>query len=337
MTISIRQHEILIQTLELYIKTGSPVGSNALTDVVDASSSTIRAELAALESQGLLTHPHTSAGRVPTDAGYRYYVDSLMDEAPQEGPSFLAAEGYGNMDELLQGVSEGMSEVTHLLAVVAGPSALGDSVSRVDHLPLREGIYLIVVSTESGLSSSTTITLPHDVENEELREILRSLNAFLGERSMGRHPISAARRLLADYNALAVGVILEAVEVLGRATERGLFIRGVSALLARLDDLDPASLAAVVEIFERRRWLLRLVGDALERSVSSSGVVVSIGAESGFYNLASTSLVAAAYSHRERPSGVVSLIGPKRMEYDAAISTVRSAAEALTHCLDSRF
>lgn len=341
MTISVRQHEILVKTLELYIQTGTPVGSNALTDAVDASSSTIRAELAALESEGLLTHPHTSAGRVPTDAGYRYYVDTLMagNSQQEEGTPFQTPEGYGNLDELLQGVSEGMSEVTRLLAVVAGPSALGDSVARVDHLPLHAGVHLIAVSTESGLSSSTTITLPRYVEEEELREILESLNVFLGGRPMGANlvELATARRLLADYNPLAVGAVLEAVEVLGRATERGLFIRGVSALLARLDDLDPASLGAVVEIFERRRWLLKLVGDALKRSVSSSGVVVSIGAESGFYNLASTSLVAAAYSYRERPYGVVTLIGPKRMEYDTAIFTVRSAAETLTHCLDSRF
>lgn len=338
MTISVRQHEILVKTLELYIQTGAPVGSNALTDVVDASSSTIRAELAALESEGLLTHPHTSAGRVPTDAGYRYYVDALMTVDPREEASFREPEGYGNVDELLQEVSEGMSEVTRLLAVVAGPSAFVDSVARVDHLPFRDGVHLIVVSTESGLTSSTTITLPHYVEDEELREILHSLNAFLGGRPMGANlELATARRFLADYNPFAVSAILEAVEVLGRARERGLFIQGASALLARLDDLDPASLGAVVEILERRRWLLKLVGDALRRSVSSSGVVVSIGAESGFYNLASTSLVAAAYSYRERPYGVVTLIGPKRMEYDAAISTVRSAAETLTHCLDSRF
>jgi heat-inducible transcriptional repressor len=344
MSISVRQCEILVKTLELYIQTGTPVSSNALADVVDASSSTIRAELSALEAEGLLTHPHTSAGRVPTDAGYRFYVDALMsgvvfDDAAAEGLPFRAPEGYGNVDELLQGVSEGMSEVTRLLAVVAGPSALGDSISRVDHLPLREGAHLIVVSTESGEASSTTITLPAHVEDAELREILASLNSFLGGRPIGANlELATARRFLTDYNPLAVGAVLEAVEVLGRATERGLFIRGASALLGRLDDLDPASLAAVVEIFERRRWLLKLVGDALVRSVSnSSGVVVSIGAESGFYNLASTSLVAAAYKHRERPYGVVTLIGPKRMEYDAAISTVRSAAEALTHHLDSRF
>ena len=337
--ISERQREILLKTLELYISTGAPVGSHALSDEVDASSSTIRAELAHLESRGLLTHPHTSAGRVPTDAGYRYYVDALMDREWREAAFFEAPKGYGNLDELLRGVSEGMSEVTRLLAVVAGPSALGDSLSRVDYLPLQGGPLLLVVSTASGASSSTTVTLPASVEEDELREIFAVLNSWLGGRPLGgdMELATAARKALSEHNPLVVEAVLEAIEVLGRATERGVFVRGASALLARLDELDPASLAAVVEIFERRRWLLHLMGDALRRSVSNSGVVVSIGAENAFYNLVGTSLVAAAYGHRERPYGVVSLIGPKRMDYDAAISTVRSAAEALTHRLSTGF
>ena len=338
--ISDRQREILLKTLELYISTGAPVGSHALAGAVDASSSTIRAELADLESRGLLTHPHTSAGRVPTDAGYRYYVDALMTGDPREATSFEPPEGYGNLDELLRGVSEGMSEVTRLLAVVAGPSALGDSLSRVDYLPLVDGALLLVVSMESGASSSTTVTLPAYVEGEELREIFAALNSWLGGRPVGGdlELATAARKALADHDPLVVGAVLEAIGILGRATDRGVFVRGASALLARLDDLDPGSLAAVVEIFERRRWLLRLMGDALERSaVANSGVVVSIGAENALYNLMGTSLVAAAYSHHERPYGVVSLIGPRRMDYDAAISTVRSAAEALTHRLSAGF
>jgi heat-inducible transcriptional repressor len=337
--ISDRQQEILFKTLELYVSTGAPVGSHALTEAIGASSSTIRAELAYLESEGLLTHPHTSAGRVPTDAGYRYYVDALMERDPRETTSFEAPEGYGNLDELLRGVSEEMSEVTRLLAVVAGPGALGDSLSRVDYLPLPNGPLLLVVSMESGAFSSATVTLPAYVEDHELREIFAVLNSWLGGRPLGDEMelATAARKALADHNPLVVEAVLEAVAVLGRATERGVFVRGASALLARLDELDPASLGAVVEIFERRRWLLRLMSDALRRSVSSSGVVVSIGAENAFYNLVGTSFVAAAYSHRERPYGVVSLIGPKRMDYDAAISTVRSAAEALTHRLSTGF
>lgn len=337
--LSERQRELLLKTLEIYISTGTPVGSHALSDEVDASSSTIRAELAYLESLGLLDHPHTSAGRVPTDRGYRYYVDALMDGDTGRETAFGTLDGYGNVDELLRSVSEGMSEVTRLLAVVAGPSALGDSLARVDYLPMGEGRLLLVVSMESGISSSAAITLPVPVDDEELRGIFVALNSWLGGRSLGTDLELglAARTALSEHHPLAVGAVLEAVGALGRATERGVFIQGASALLGRLDDLEPGSLSAVIEVFERRRWLLRLMGDALQRSVSSSGVVVSIGKESGFLNLTGTSLVASAYSHRERPFGVVSLIGPKRMDYDVAITTVRSAAEALTNCLDARF
>ncbi|MGB3635941.1 MAG: heat-inducible transcriptional repressor HrcA [Rubrobacteraceae bacterium] len=340
MQLSSRQHEILIRVLELYISSGSPVGSHALGDFVEASSSTIRAELANLESAGLLTHPHTSAGRVPTDAGYRYYVDALISGDAPENDSFEAPAGSGNIDELLRGVSEGMSEVTRLLAVVAGPGALGDSLSRIDYLSLSPESLLLIVSMDSGASSSTTLALPSYVEDGELREIFTSLNSWIEGRPLGvdLELGIAARKVLSDHNPQVVNVVLEAVNVLGQASERGVFIQGVSALLARLDDLDPSTLAALIEVFERRRWLLRLMGDALQRSASDPhGVVVSIGAERGFYNLANTSFVAAAYNHGERPYGVVSLIGPKRMEYDAAISTVRSAAEALTYRLNDRF
>src|SRR5215217_2177846 len=125
--LSERQRELLLKTLEIYISTGAPVGSHALSEELEASSSTIRAELAHLESLGLLDHPHTSAGRVPTDRGYRYYVDALMEANPKDDTAFAALEGYGNVDELLRGVSEGMSEVTRLLAVSPGPPS---SVSR---------------------------------------------------------------------------------------------------------------------------------------------------------------------------------------------------------------
>ena len=337
--LSERQRELLLKTLEIYISTGAPVGSHALCDELGASSSTIRAELAHLESLGLLDHPHTSAGRVPSDMGYRYYVDALMEANSRDDTAFADVERYGNVDELLRSVSEGMSEVTRLLAVVAGPAVLGESLARVDYLPLGEGRLLLVVSMESGASSSAAITLPIPVEDEELRGIFAALNSWLGGRPLGPDLELglAAHTALSDHDPRTVGAVLEAVGALGRATERGVFIQGASALLSRLDDLDPGSLSAVIEVFERRRWLLRLMGDALRRSVSSSGVVVSIGTESGFLNLTGTSLVASAYSRHERPYGVVSLIGPKRMDYDAAIMTVRSAAEALTNCLDARF
>lgn len=335
-----RQREILLKTLETYISTGSPVGSNTLADEVGASSSTVRSDLAHLESHGLLTHPHTSAGRVPTDTGYRYYVDALLAGSPVGAASFgHDGREHHDLDELLGDISEGMSDVTRLLAVVAGPSAIGESLSRVDFLPLPEASLLVVVSMESGSSSSATVTLPASVEEDELREIFASLNSWLGGRPAGGdlELAKAARKALADHDPRVVEAVLEAIGALSRATERGVFVRGASALLSHLDELDPETVSAVVEIFEHRRWLLRLMSDALQRSISArSGIIVSIGAENMFQGLGGTSLVAAAYSSQERPYGVVSLIGPKRMDYDAAIMTVRSAADTLTHYLNDR-
>lgn len=334
--ITARQRIVLEKTLELYISTGQPVSSATLSDHVDASSSTIRAELANLEATGLLTHPHTSAGRVPTDAGYRLYVDALLAlNAPQEA-RFEAERDERSLDELLDDVSEGMSDVTRLLAIVAGPSAIGETLSRVDFLPLPQKTLLLVVSMESGSSSSSTLTLPTEVDEEELREIFSALNGWLGGRPVGgdMELSLAARGALRDHDPAVVEAVMRAVEALGRASERGVFVRGASALLSHLDDLDPEAVAAVVEIFERRRWLLRLMGDALQRSVMArSGIIVSIGSENMFQSLGGTSLVAAAYSGPERPYGVVSLIGPKRMDYDSAITTVRSAAHSLSHYL----
>ncbi|TCJ17320.1 heat-inducible transcription repressor HrcA [Rubrobacter taiwanensis] len=340
MELSSRQRRILIKTVELYIATGSPVSSGALTESVDASSSTIRAELNQLESLGLLTHPHTSAGRVPTDAGYRYYVNTLMTgERPRDGLFETSADSYGNLDELLRGISEDMSRVTRLLAVVAGPGMLGDTVTSVDCVVLRPNTVLLIISMESGVVSSSVVTLPERVRDEELREIVQALNGWIGGRYLDPdlELDLAARRLLSDYNPDVVQAVMGTIEALARSEDRGLFVRGASALLARLDDLDSASLAAIVEIFERRRWLLHVLERALERSNSCTDVVVAIGSESGFYKLSNTSLVAAAYQVNDRPYGVVSLIGPKRMDYDSAISTVRSAAETLTDRLSTGF
>ncbi|MGI8649700.1 MAG: hypothetical protein ACR2KW_04890, partial [Rubrobacter sp.] len=183
--ITARQRTILERTLELYISTGQPVSSAVLTESVDTSSSTIRAELANLEAAGLLTHPHTSSGRVPTDAGYRLYVDSLLASDARREPQFSPQGDGRSLDELLDDVSEGMSDVTRLLAVVAGPSAMGETLSRVDFLPLPEKTLLLVVSMESGSSSSSTLTLPTNVDEDELREIFGALNGWLGGRPVG--------------------------------------------------------------------------------------------------------------------------------------------------------
>jgi heat-inducible transcriptional repressor len=132
-----------------------------------------------------------------------------MSAEPGEAVSFATPRGSGNLDELLRGVSEDMSEVTRLLAVVAGPSALGESLSRADYVPLPGGALLLVVSMGSGSSSSTTLVLPAPVEEGELREMFTALNSWIGSRPVGSdlELAKAARKALSDHNPLVVDAV----------------------------------------------------------------------------------------------------------------------------------
>src|ERR671939_551095 len=149
--ISDRQREILLKTLELYVSTGAPVGSHALTEEVDASSSTIRAELAHLEARGLLTHPHTSAGRGPTDPGYRFYAGELLaraDPRPASFPLDLSALRR-EVDSALEATTEMLSNVTRLLALVSAPPFETTTVRDIEILLLQPQTVMVVVITST--------------------------------------------------------------------------------------------------------------------------------------------------------------------------------------------
>ena len=162
--ISERQREILLKTLELYISTGAPVGSHALTEEMDASSSTIRAELAHLESRGLLTHPHTSAGRVPTDAGYRYYVDRLLPEQPARAAQLRLELVRREVDEAMRVTTETLSQVTNLLAIVSAPPIGTTTIRHIEVLLLQPQVLMVVVITSTGGVSKKVFTFDRPVD-----------------------------------------------------------------------------------------------------------------------------------------------------------------------------
>src|SRR5207253_6832722 len=152
--LSERQREILRRIIEEYVASGQPVGSKTLVERAgfDVSSSTVRAELADLERRGLLAHPHTSAGRIPTEAGYRAYVDELLarpESRPQESPPDLAA-ARAEVEEALQATTDALSRLTHLLALVSAPPLESATVRHVEVLPLQPNVVMVVVITSTG-------------------------------------------------------------------------------------------------------------------------------------------------------------------------------------------
>jgi heat-inducible transcriptional repressor len=336
MELSERKREILRRVVEEYVATGQPVGSKALVERsrLGVSSSTVRSELAELESLGLLTHPHTSAGRLPTESGYRAYAEELV--ATVEGRPGWPGLDLGSMrDEIegaLQATTQMLSRATRLLALVSAPSLETASIRHIEVLVLEPTAVVLVVITSTGGVSKRIFRLRRPVDPG----LVAWSNEYLNERLTGvRLGTSSVRRLL---EAPELGsserefLDLLAPGLLQVGLEEGpeVFIGGASGLLedSRQDELEATM--RLLDLLERRAALLQLVSEALE----PQRPVVYVGPELGGGQLHDVSLVGATYGIRSTALGAVGLVGPLRMDYEKAIRGVRAAAFELSRFIE---
>jgi heat-inducible transcriptional repressor len=335
--LSPRQELILRKVVETYTATGIPVGSKALAidPDIEAGPSTIRNELAMLEEQGLLAHPHTSAGRVPTDAGHRFYVDRLLG-----GGSALIRRDHGlelqlvrrEVDEAMRATTETLSQVTNLLAIVSAPPLDTSTIRHVEVLPLQPQVLMVVVITSTGGVTKRVFTFESPVDqgltqwaSEYLNERLtgmglgsRMLHSRLADPSLGATEQAFLDRLAPAFTALA------------ETAEHTLYFDGAARLLSEHRFQDLSEINELMSMLERRVALL----DLLRSALSERDVLVRIGSENELPALHSLALVAAAYGLPARKLGTVSLIGPVRMDYAGAIRTVREAALQLSRFIE---
>jgi len=325
--LSARQELVLRKLVEEYLEGGSPVGSKALAVDVQWGPSTIRNELASLEELGLLAHPHTSAGRVPTEAGYRYFVDRLLprqDAAPRLSLSLVRRE----VDEAMRVTTETLSQVTNLLAIVTAPPIDTSTIRHVEVLLLQPQVLMVVVITSTGGVTKRLFTFTDPVDpgladwaSSYLNERLVGLG--LGARMLQKrlHDPSLARSESDFLEALAP--VFTDLEV---GAHDSLYMEGTSRLL-RGDRLgDVSELNSLMDMLERRVTLLGV----LQVALTERDVLVRIGAENEAPALRSLALVAAGYGLPQRRLGTVSVIGPLRMDYGRAIHAVRDAASQLS-------
>ncbi len=323
-----RQELVLSRLVHDYLEAGSPVGSKALSNALEWGPSTIRHELANLEELGLLAHPHTSAGRVPTEAGYRYFVDRLLPEEPR-GPGLSLSLVRRELDEAMRVTTETLSQVTNLLAIVTAPPIETSTVRHVEVLPLQPQVLMVVVITSTGGVTKRLITFPRPVDtgladwaasymNERLVGL--GLGARMLHQRLHDPSLSQTERSFLD----ALSPVFTDLEESAQAT---LYVEGTGKLLTmgRIDDVSELNL--LMEMLERRVALLGILRSALNATPS---VAVRIGAENEAPALRSLALVAASYGLPQRALGAVSVIGPLRMDYGHAIRTVREAAAQLS-------
>jgi len=323
-----RKLAVLRAIVEDYVSTNEPVGSRALVDRhnLDVSPATIRNDMAVLEEQGFIVQPHTSAGRIPTDKGYRLFVDKLSAIKPFSAAERRAIEtflaGAYDLDDVVMRTVRLLAQLTRQVAVVQYPSLSKSAVRHVELVPLSDRRLLLVLITDTGRVEQRVVELPVSYDEDSIMQLRAVLNACLDGRKL-----TDVASVVADLpdrvepleraNAAAVfSVILETL--VGRHEEK-IIVGGASNLTAA--DFSQG-LREVLEALEEQVVLMRLLGE----SDDQSSVTVKIGAENDVLGLRAASVVAAGYGSADRPLAKLGVVGPTRMDYPTAMGAVRAVA-----------
>jgi heat-inducible transcriptional repressor len=334
-----RKLEVLRAIIEDFITTNEPVGSKSLVDRhnLGVSSATIRNDMAALEEDGLIAQPHTSAGRVPTDAGYRMFVDRLTDIKPLSSAEKRAIstflDGAVDLDDVLHRAVRALAQLTRNVAVVQYPTL---SRSRIRHLELvmiSTTRLMLVVITDTGRVEQRLVDLPSPVAEDDVFELRATLNARLRDRPLAEAPEivgdlpsqvdTGLRGMLATLTSVLLEVLVEP------ASDR--IVLGGTANLSQ-QTLDFPAIRPVLEALEEQVVLLRL----LDQSMSSSKVLVRIGNETQHEGLAGASVVSTGYGLHGSAVGAVGVLGPRRMDYAHTMARVAAVARYVGTLLEDR-
>jgi heat-inducible transcriptional repressor len=325
-----RQTFLLRKVVEAHRDLDQPIGSKwiAEQDDVPWGPSTVRGELAKLEEVGLLEHPHTSAGRVPTDRGYRVYVDELMSEGslPVLRKRLELSTMRREVDEAMRTTSEQLSQVTSLLALVTAPPIETATIRRVEVLLLQPQVAMVVIITSTGGVTKRVISYEAPVDSGLVEWASSYLNEALGGLDVGSRTLQSRLQVEGRAEQAFLRTLAPAFTELEDTAASTLFMEGAARLLSehRMQELE--QIGAIMQVLEHRRALLGV----LRESLTEPNVYLRIGSENAAPELRSMSLVAANYGLARRNLGAVSVIGPLRMDYPGAIIAVRQAASELS-------
>ena len=319
-----RKTAILSAVVQEYISTALPVGSTHISDApgIAVSPATVRNEMAVLEQEGYLVQPHTSAGRIPTDKGYRFFVDhlaapGLLDQHTSATVGEFFASAHGRLEEMLHRTSDLLARLTNYAAVVVGPKAEAVAVRSVQVVALSSTAATVVAVLGNGAVESETIEISANVTDEQVAAAGRLLNAHCSGRPISWQTLPTSGDHAVDaICASALGAL-----VAGSASEH-LYMGGTSAMVSAFDAVD--IVRDVLRTLEQQFVIVSLVSDILNRGMS-----VAIGIEHGVQPLSACSVVVAPVVVDGEHRGSVGVLGPTRMNYPQALATVEVVSERL--------
>ncbi|MBR8742439.1 heat-inducible transcriptional repressor HrcA [Nocardiopsis sp. MG754419] len=323
-----RKLAVLRAVVEDFVNTNEPVGSRALADrhPLGVSSATIRNDMVALEEEGYIAQPHTSAGRVPTDKGYRLFVDRLSSVKPLSAAERRAIEsflgGAVDLDEIVARTVRLLAQLTRQVAIVQYPSLTRSSVQHVELVPLGGRRIMMVVITNTGRVEQRVIDLLGSVRESVVDDLRTMLNRAIAGKHLGDVPDAVddlPAQVAPEDRPVAVAVLSVLLESLVERHEEKIVLAG-TANLAAVDFA--ASLRDVLEALEENMVLIRLLGEAKDPSM----LTVRIGAENFHEGLRSTSVVSADYGVGNQSLAKIGVVGPTRMDYPGTMGAVRAVA-----------
>jgi heat-inducible transcriptional repressor len=334
-----RSLEVLRAIVQDYIYSSHPVGSKALLDrhPLGVSAATIRNEMALLEEEELITAPHTSAGRIPTEKGYRLFVDKLGEVKPLSQPERKAIEDFlasaNDLDEVVERAARQLAQLTNTLALVQYPTLGRSTVRHIELIPLSDTRVLLMLITDSGRVQQLQLDSDSAIEEDLIQELRGRLNGMLAgtQLSQVRQKLDDLAVEFSNERKPFVSSAVQSLQALVDANRQDKLVVSGSANLAKQGDAFSGSLSEVLEAIEEQVVLLQLLN---ELQADQTGVALRIGSELGVEGLSQTSLVVSGYDSGGTEVAKLGVMGPTRMDYSGNIASVRAVARYLTKILE---
>ncbi|MBQ8166322.1 MAG: heat-inducible transcription repressor HrcA [Lachnospiraceae bacterium] len=325
-----RKKKILKAVIANYLETGEPVGSRTISKYTDLelnlSSATIRNEMADLEELGYIVSPHTSAGRVPTDKGYRFYVDNLMEEKEEiEEVKSSLLERVDRMELMLKQVAKVLAYNTNYATMVTAPN-YRKTVKFIQLSQVDLDNLLAVIVVEGNIIKNQMIRVNVPLDNEDVLKFNILLNTFLQGAALediNLEMIQAMKKQAGDYEVILDQIFQGIVEAIHEANELEIYTSGATNILKYPELGDISKTSELLETFENKNELSHLLEKSIN-SESEEGIQVYIGDETPVQNMKDCSLVTATYKMPEGATGTIGIIGPKRMDYKKVVSTLKN-------------
>ncbi len=335
-----RKIKILDAIIRNYLETGEPVGSRTISKYTDLnlSSATIRNEMSDLEELGYILQPHTSAGRIPSDKGYRFYVDHLMEEKDRQVTEMknFVIEKTEKMEQVLKQVAKLLATNTNYATIVSAPSYHHNKIKFIQLSNVDENQILAVVVMQSNIVKNRMITVEQSLDNETLLKLNILLNTGLNGLSIREINLGVIAKLKeqAGIHSMIVSDVLDALaEALSEDEDLEIYTSGATNILKYPELSDSEKASNLLTTFEEKDELASLVADSLSDS-DENGIQVYIGNESPIQTMKDCSVVTATYELGEGVKGTIGIVGPKRMDYENVVDNLKNLKAQLDGIFD---